>query len=106
MGHFFQIRSVGSIEEPMLEGWTTAGFVAAHSTRARLGLRVGGVHSRQPGLWITAATTPDVHSGGRARLGMGAAWNEEESRALGSPFPPLGERFDLLEDTLRMAHGM
>jgi F420-dependent oxidoreductase-like protein len=106
MDHFFQIRSVGSIEEPMLEGWTTLGFMAAHSTRARLGLMVGGVHYRQPGLWIKAATTLDVLSGGRAWLGIGAAWNEEESRALGFPFPPLGERFDLLEDTLRIAHGM
>ena len=67
---------------------------------------VGGVHYRQPGLWIKAATTLDVLSGGRAWLGIGAAWNEEESRALGFPFPPLGERFELLEDTLRMAHGM
>jgi F420-dependent oxidoreductase-like protein len=106
MDHFFQIRSVGATEEPMLEGWTTLGFMAAHSTRARLGLMVGGVHYRNPGLWIKAATTLDVLSGGRAWLGIGAAWNEEESRALGFPFPPLGERFDMLENTLRMAHGM
>ena len=106
MDHFFQIRSVGSVEEPMLEGWTTLGFMAANSSRARLGLMVGGVHYRQPGLWIKAATTLDVLSGGRAWLGIGAAWNEQESRGLGFPFPPLGERFELLEDTLRMAHGM
>ena len=106
MDHFFQIRSVGATEEPMLEGWTTLGFMAAHSGRARLGLMVGGVHYRQPGLWIKAATTLDVLSGGRAWLGIGAAWNEEESRALGFAFPPLGERFEQLEDTLRMAHGM
>jgi F420-dependent oxidoreductase-like protein len=106
MDHFFQIRSVGATEEPMLEGWTTLGFMAAHSTRARLGLMVGGVHYRYPGLWIKAATTLDVLSGGRAWLGIGAAWNEEESRSLGFPFPPLGERFEMLEDTLRMAHGM
>ena len=106
MDHFFQIRGVGPPEEPMLEGWTTLGFMAAHSTRARLGLMVGGVHYRQPGLWVKAATTLDVLSGGRAWLGIGAAWNEQESRALGFPFPPLGERFEMLEDTLRMAHGM
>ena len=106
MDHFFQIRSVGSVEEPMLEGWTTLGFMAAHSARARLGLMVGGVHYRAPGLWIKATTTLDVLSGGRAWLGIGAAWNEEESRALGFPFPPLGERFEMLEDTLRMAHAM
>ena len=94
MDHFFQIRSVGAVEEPMLEGWTTLGFMAAHSSRARLGLMVGGVHYRHPGLWIKAATTLDVLSGGRAWLGIGAAWNEYESRALGFPFPPLGERFE------------
>ena len=106
MDHFFQIRSVGKTEEPMLEGWTTLGFLAAHTTRARLGLMVGGVHYRHPGLWVKAATTLDVLSGGRAWLGIGAAWNEEESRALGFPFPPLGERFEMLEETLQIAHGM
>ncbi|CAN5638433.1 LLM class F420-dependent oxidoreductase [soil metagenome] len=106
MDHFLQIRSYGGPEEPMLEGWTTLGYLAAHTRRASLGLMVGGVHYRQPGLWIKAATTLDVLSGGRAWLGIGAAWNEAESRALGFAFPPLGERFDLLEDTLEMAHGM
>ncbi|MGK2851430.1 MAG: LLM class F420-dependent oxidoreductase [Candidatus Limnocylindrales bacterium] len=106
MDHFFQIRGVGRPEEPMLEGWTSLGFLAAHTTKARLGLMVGGVHYRAPGLWIKAATTLDVLSGGRAWLGIGAAWNEDESRALGFAFPPLGERFDLLEDTLAMAHAM
>ena len=93
-------------DDPMLEGWTTLGFMAAHSRRARLGLMVGGVHYRQPGLWVKAATTLDVLSGGRAWLGIGAAWNEEESRGLGFPFPPLGERFEQLEETLRFAHEM
>ena len=106
MDHFFQIRSNGRTEEPMLEGWTTLGFMAAHSTRARLGLMVGGVHYRYPGLWVKAATTLDVLSGGRAWLGIGAAWNEDESRSLGFPFPPLGERFEMLEETLAIAHGM
>ena len=106
MDHFFQIRSVGRPEEPMLEGMTTLGFLAAHSTRARLGLMVGGVHYRLPGLWVKATTTLDVLSGGRAWLGIGAAWNEDESRGLGFPFPPLGERFEMLEETLRFAHGM
>jgi F420-dependent oxidoreductase-like protein len=106
MDHFFQIRSVGKTEEPMLEGWTTLGFLAAHTTRARLGLMVGGVHYRLPGLWIKAATALDVLSGGRAWLGIGAAWNEDESRSLGFPFPPLGERFEMLEETLQIAHEM
>ena len=106
MDHFFQIRGVGPTTDPMLEGWTTLGYLAAHTSRARLGLMVGGVHYRQPGLWIKAATTLDVLSGGRAWLGIGAAWNEEESRGLGFAFPPLAVRFELLEDTLRMAHAM
>jgi len=106
MDHFFQIRSVGPEEDPMLEGWTTLGYIAAHTSRARLGLMVGGVHYRAPGLWVKAATTLDVLSGGRAWLGIGAAWNERESRALGFPFPPLGERFEMLEETLRISHGM
>ena len=106
MDHFFQIRSSGRPEEPMLEGMTALGFMAAHSSRARLGLMVGGIHYRHPGLWVKATTTLDVLSGGRAWLGIGAAWNEEESRALGFPFPPLGERFERLEETIQFAHGM
>jgi F420-dependent oxidoreductase-like protein len=106
MDHFFQIRGNGRIEEPMLEGMTALGFMAAHSGHARLGLMVGGVHYRHPGLWVKATTTLDVLSGGRAWLGIGAAWNAEESRALAFPFPPLGERFEVLEETLQMAHAM
>ena len=90
----------------MLEGWTTLGFMAAHSQRARLGLMVGGVHYRNPGLWVKAATTLDVLSGGRAWLGIGAAWNQAESEGLGFPWPTRAERFEMLEDTLRIAHGM
>lgn len=90
----------------MLEGQTALGFLAAHTDRARLGLMVGGVHYRAPGLWIKATTTLDVLSGGRAWFGIGAAWNEHESKALGFAFPPLRERFETLEDTLRMAHAM
>jgi F420-dependent oxidoreductase-like protein len=106
MDHFFQIRGLGPPEAPMLEGLTALGFMAANSENARLGLMVGGIHYRQPGLWIKAATTLDVLSSGRAWFGIGAAWNEEESTALGFPFPPLRERFEMLEETLQMAHGM
>ena len=106
MDHFFQIRGLGPPEAPMLEGQTALGFIAAHTARARLGLMVGGVHYRAPGLWIKATTTLDVLSGGRAWFGIGAAWNEHESKGLGFAFPPLGERFEWLEDTLRMAHEM
>jgi F420-dependent oxidoreductase-like protein len=106
MDHFFQIRGVGPTEDPMLEGWTTLGFLAANTSRARLGLMVGGIHYRRPGLWVKAATTLDVLSGGRAWLGIGAAWNQEESEALGFPFPPLVERFEMLDETLQIAHQM
>jgi F420-dependent oxidoreductase-like protein len=106
MDHLFQIRSVGSAEEPMLEGWTALGFIAAHTQKARIGLMVGGIHYRDPGLWVKAATTLDVLSGGRAWLGLGAGWNAEESHGLGFDFPPLGERFEMLEETLQIAHAM
>jgi F420-dependent oxidoreductase-like protein len=106
MDHFFQIRSVGAADEPMLEGWTALGYIAAHTERARIGLMVGGVHYRYPGLWLKAATTLDVLSGGRAWLGIGAAWNQQESEGLGFPFPRLGVRFEMLEETLQIAHQM
>jgi F420-dependent oxidoreductase-like protein len=106
MDHFFQIRGLGPPEAPMLEGMTALGFMAAHSARARIGLMVGGIHYRPPGLWIKATTTLDVLCGGRAWFGIGAAWNVHESKGLGFAFPPLRDRFEWLEDTLRMAHGM
>jgi F420-dependent oxidoreductase-like protein len=106
MDHFYQIRGVGRPEEPMLEGWSALAFMAAHSKKATLGLMVGGVHYRQAGLWAKAATTLDVLSGGRAYLGIGAAWNEEESHGLGFPMPPLGVRFEMLEETLQIVHAM
>ena len=106
MDHFWQIGPPGSELEPMLEGWTTLGYLAAHSQRASLGLMVGGVHYRHPGLWVKAATTLDVLSGGRAWLGIGAAWNQAESEGLGFPWPTQRERFERLEDTLQIAHRM
>jgi F420-dependent oxidoreductase-like protein len=106
MDHFFQIRGLGPPEAPMLEGQTALGFIAAHTERARIGLMVGGIHYRDPGLWIKATTTLDVLSGGRAWFGIGAAWNVHESKGLGFAFPSLKERFEWLEDTLRMAHEM
>jgi F420-dependent oxidoreductase-like protein len=106
MDHLFQIRTVGAVDEPMLEGWTALGWIAALTKRARIGLMVGGIHYRDPGIWVKAATTLDVLSGGRAWLGLGAAWNREESEGLGFDFPPLRVRFEMLEDTLRIAHEM
>ena len=106
MDHFWQIGPPDSELQPMLEGWTTLGFMAANSQRARLGLMVGGVPYRNPGLWVKAATTLDVLSGGRAWLGIGAAWNQAESEGLGFPWPTQRDRFEMLEDTLQIAHGM
>ena len=106
MDHLFQIRSVGPADEPMLEGWTALGFIAANTKRARIGLMVGGIHYRAPGIWLKAATTLDVLTGGRAWLGLGAGWNAEESYGLGFDFPSLGTRFEQLEETLQIAHGM
>ncbi len=106
MDHFFQIPSVGAADEPMLEGWSALAYAAALTRRVTLGLMVGGIHYRQAGLWAKLATTLDVLSGGRAWLGIGAAWNAEESKGLGFPFPPLGQRFEMLEETLQIVHAM
>jgi F420-dependent oxidoreductase-like protein len=102
MDHFFQIRSFGTAEEPMLEAYTTLGFLAAHTRHARLGTLVTGVTYRYPGILAKIVTTLDVLSGGRAWLGIGAAWNEEEHVGLGVPFPPLAERFERLEETIQI----
>jgi F420-dependent oxidoreductase-like protein len=102
MDHFFQIKSVGPSEHEMLEAYTTLGFLAAHTSRARLGTLVTGAIYRYPGILAKIITTLDVLSGGRAWLGIGAGWNEEESRGLGIPFPPVAERFEQLEETLQI----
>ena len=103
MDHFFQIRTVGAAEEPMLEGWSALAFAAAQTRRITLGTLVTGTHYRHPGVLVKTATTLDVLSGGRAWLGIGAGWNEEESRGLGIPFPSTAERFERLEETLQIA---
>jgi F420-dependent oxidoreductase-like protein len=102
MDHFFQIRSIGPADREMLESYTTLGFLAAHTKRAKLNTVVTGVVYRHPGVLAKIVTTLDVLSGGRAELGIGAAWNEEEARALGIPFPPVAERFERLEETLQI----
>ncbi len=102
MDHFFQIRIIGAPEQDMLEAYTTLGYLAGCTSRARLLTLVTGVVYRYPGLLAKIVTTLDVLSGGRAWLGIGAAWNEEEARGLGIPFPPVAERFERLEETLRI----
>lgn len=106
MDHFFQIGHIGKPEEPMLEAYTTLGFLAGITKRVKLGTMVTGVIYRNPALLIKAVTALDVLSNGRAYFGVGAAWNEEESHALGFEFPPLKIRFEQLEDTLQLAKQM
>jgi probable F420-dependent oxidoreductase len=98
MDHFWQIGPPDSELQPMLEGWTTLGFMTAHSQRARLGLMVGGVHYRNPGLWVKAATTLDVLSGGRLILGVAAGYLKREFQALGADFDA---RNDVADETIR-----
>jgi F420-dependent oxidoreductase-like protein len=102
MDHFFQIPVVGPAEKEMLEAYTTLGYLAACTSRAALLTVITGTIYREPGILAKIVTTLDVLSGGRAWLGIGAAWNEEESHGLGIPFPPVAERFERLEETLQI----
>ncbi len=103
MDHLFQISMVGPHTDPMLEAYTTLGFLAGVTSRIRLGAMVSAAVYRPPGLLIKAVTTLDVLSAGRAFLGIGAAWNEQEAVGLGLPFPPVAERFAKLEEVLQIA---
>src|SRR5689334_12018179 len=109
MDHVWQIGHLGPPEHEMLEAYTALGFLAAATSRVKLLTVVTAVVYREPGLLAKAVTTLDVLSGGRAMLGIGAAWNEQESKGLGLLFPPTGERFERLEEALqiclRMFHG-
>jgi F420-dependent oxidoreductase-like protein len=102
MDHFFQIGAIGPPEREMLEAYTTLGYLAGCTSRAKLLTLVTGAVYRSPGMLAKIVTTLDVLSGGRAWLGIGAAWNEEESRGLGIPFPPVAERFERMEETLQI----
>lgn len=101
MDHFFQLPGVGPVESDMLEAYTTLGFLAAHTERVKLLTVITGVIYRHPAVLAKAITTLDVLSGGRAVLGIGAGWNEQESVGLGIPFPSTAERFELLEENLQ-----
>lgn len=103
MDHYFQIEFVGKKEEPMMEAYTTLSFIAAQTKKVKLGAMVTGVVYRQPAFLVNQVTALDVLSGGRAFLGIGAAWNEVEAKGLGFPFPPVKERFKRLEETLEIA---
>jgi F420-dependent oxidoreductase-like protein len=102
MDHYFQMEHAGSAAEPMLEAYTTLGYVAGQTERMTLGVLVTGVMYRHPGLLAKIVTTLDVLSGGRARLGIGASWYEREQRGLGVPVVPVAERFERLEETLQI----
>jgi F420-dependent oxidoreductase-like protein len=106
MDHWFQMETLGSALDPMLEGYTTLGFLAGQTTTLTLGLLVSGVTYRHPGLLAKTVTTLDVVSGGRALLGIGAAWYEREHLGLGVPFPPVAERFERLEEALQICRQM
>ncbi|MDF3149355.1 MULTISPECIES: LLM class F420-dependent oxidoreductase [unclassified Streptomyces] len=102
MDHYFQMEFNDRAEDPMLEAYTTLGYLAAHTSTVRLGALVTGVTYRHPGLLAKIVTSLDVLSGGRAALGIGAAWYGREHEGLGVPFPPVAERFERLEETLRI----
>jgi F420-dependent oxidoreductase-like protein len=102
MDHYFQMDWMAPAEDPMLEGYTALGYVAGRTERLRLRLLVTGVTYRHPGLLAKAVTTLDVVSGGRAELGIGAAWYDREHRGLGVPFPPTAERFERLVEAIEI----
>ncbi len=104
--HFFQMENVGRAEDPFLEGYTSLGFLAGQTTSIELSLLVTGVTYRYPGVLAKAVTTLDVLSHGRSMLGLGAAWYDREHAALGIPYPPVSERFEMLEETLQICGQM
>ena len=100
--HFFQMEAVGRAEDPFLEGYTSLGFLAAQTASIELAMMVTGVTYRHPGVLAKTVTTLDVLSQGRSTFGVGAAWYEREHVALGVPYPPVRERFEMLEETLQI----
>ena len=106
MDHLYQIRGVGPVTDPMLEAWSALNALARETKRVRLGTLVTGVTYRNPAMLAKLVTTLDVISGGRAILGLGAAWNEEEHLAFGYDFPPVKERMDRLDEALAIARAM
>ncbi|RZS89927.1 F420-dependent oxidoreductase-like protein [Motilibacter rhizosphaerae] len=106
MDHWFQMEAMAPATDPMLDGYTALGFLAGRTERLQLGLLVTGVTYRHPGLLAKTVATLDVLSGGRALLGIGAAWYDREHRGLGVPFPPVAERFERLEEALQICKQM
>ncbi len=106
MDHWFQMEALAPATEPMMEGYTTLGFLAARTETIRLGVLVTGVTYRYPALLAKTVATLDLLSAGRAQLGIGAAWYEREHLGLGVPFPPMADRFEILEETLQVCFQM
>jgi F420-dependent oxidoreductase-like protein len=106
MDHLYQIDGIGPVTDPMLEGWSTLAALARETRRVRLGTLVTGVTYRNPALLAKTATTLDVISGGRAILGLGAAWNDVEHDGYGYDFPPVKERMDRLDEALMIIRAM
>jgi alkanesulfonate monooxygenase len=106
MDHVWQIGVLGPPEHEMLEAYTTLGYLAARTSRVELLAWVTAVSYREPGMLAKLVSTLDVLSGGRAMLGIGAAWNGDEARGLGLPFPSTAERFERLEETLQIVQQM
>ncbi|MCV7211959.1 LLM class F420-dependent oxidoreductase [Mycolicibacterium canariasense] len=104
--HFFQMENFGPADHPFLEGYTSMGYLAALTERITLTMLVTGVTYRYPGVLAKTVSTLDVLSGGRSMFGIGAAWYEREHHALGIPYPPLSERFEMLEETLQICRQM
>ena len=106
MDHFHQIPMIGKVEEPMLESWTTLSVVAGLTTKIKLGTLVTGIMYRYPAILAKVAATLDVLSKGRLFMGIGAAWNEEESNAYGIHFPAASERMSRLEEAIQIIRKM
>ncbi len=106
MDHFYQLPNIGPRSDPMLEGYTVLAGIAARTTKVRLGTLVSGVTYRNPAFLAKVAATLDIVSSGRAILGIGAAWNEDEHRGYGYEFPPVGERLSRLEEALQICRAM
>jgi F420-dependent oxidoreductase-like protein len=106
MDHFHQIPSVGKQEDPMLEGWTTISVLAGITSKIRLGTLVTGIIYRHPSVLAKMGAALDVLSKGRLFMGIGAAWNQEESLAYGIPFPTTKERLLRLEEAIQIIRKM
>jgi alkanesulfonate monooxygenase SsuD/methylene tetrahydromethanopterin reductase-like flavin-dependent oxidoreductase (luciferase family) len=108
MDHYYQIKGLfgEAYTDPMMEAYTTLGYFAGLTEKAYLGVLVAGVHYRHPSVLMKMANTLDILSGGRAYFGIGAGWYEDESKGFGIPYPSTSERFELLEDNLRLAHAL